>query len=153
MSKEELIPLITKVAELRDNIQIGLGERNVAKQKVDETLEGKTYNIACLNVGVLSEELMMAEEELKSAGLSIYNETKDKHPINKVDIKIYKELKYDPLKVLDWCKTSATFLLMLDKKAFEKVAETSGAPSLEVNEIAKCTIGTDLSQYLNERGE
>lgn len=147
-----LINLAKRVAELRDNIQTGIGERNVAEQKVEETPEGKEYNKICYKIATLSEELMMAESALKSATVSVFKETGERKPIDRVEVKIFKSLEYEPAEVLAWCRTNAPSLLVVNKKPFEKTAVEIGAP-VEVKEEAKCMLAQDMSIYLKIEAE
>jgi len=155
MDKQDLIPLVERVAELRGCSEVMIKNRDLLKQKLMQTPQGMDYEMTCENIGKLSEDLMMAERELKERSIALYQTTGEKKPIDKVEIKIFKRLKYDASKILNWCnwcKENAPSLLIVNKKPFEKTAEAIGAP-VEVIEEAKCTIGTDLSAYIKTKEE
>ena len=156
MIKQDLIPLVERVAELRKVSVDMIQTRNLLNENMRQTPEGKQYELICKDIDKLSEDLMNAETELKSASLAIYKETGEKKLIDKVEVKIYKRLEYDIAKVLTWCRSNAPTFLTVDKKPFEKMALWSsdglGAP-VQVIEEAKCTIGTDLSAYLKQAKE
>lgn len=152
MSIQSLIVLTQKVAERRKNFQLMEDIRRLAIFNSEETAEHRTVLIATKNSGIANEDLVNAEAELKSATLAIYEETGEKKPIDKVEVKIFKRLEYDPAEVLKWCRDNAPSLLVVNKKPFEKTAVEIGAP-VNVKEEAKCTIGSNLSSYLNEKGE
>jgi hypothetical protein len=152
----DLKVLITKVAELRKGCIIQGIQIDELSNKLEQTSEYKAMQEARTIHSGLSGELDIAEEELKATVLAIYNKTGEKKPIDKVEVKIFKKPEYDPEKVLRWCRNLAPYLLILDKKGFEKKAEDfkiAGAP-VEVNKEAKCIIASDLSVYLEkEKGE
>jgi len=152
MNKQDLIPLVEKVAKSRRNLEEWKLSQSSAKEELEKTPQNKCLQEISAIVGQVSEDLTHAEEELKSASLTLYDETKEKKPIDKVEIKIYKRLEYDPTKILEWCKKNAQSLLIVNKKPFEKTAVGIGAP-VEVTEEAKCTIGTDLTVYLKQTEE
>ena len=152
MDKQNLIPLVEKVAELRKTAHQKADKKTIASQALEGTFEYETLQRTIEDFGDTVCDLENAEKELKSAALAIYDETQEKKLVDKVEIKIYKRLKYDLAKVLAWCRNNAPSLLIVNKKPFEKTAVAIGAP-VEVTEEAKCTIGTDLSAYLKQKEE
>lgn len=152
MDNQDLIPLVEKVAELRNSCRIMSAKE---LELIDEVRAlPKSVALEALQNGIarVSHDLGLAQEELKSAALAVYEETGEKKPADKVEIKIFKSLEYDALEALDWCRRNSPALLMVNKKPFEKAAVEIGAP-VRVTEKAKCTIGTDLSSYLNTKKE
>jgi hypothetical protein len=125
-------------------------------EEMNQTPQYKDLLKVADDMRIIVENLATAQEELKSATLEVFNETGEKKPIDKVEVKIYKKVEYDSLKVEAWCREFSAYLLVLDKKGFEKKAEdfkVAGAP-VEIKEEAKCLISTDLSMYLTEeKGE
>jgi len=152
MDIENLKVLIKKVAELREVQQSCIRMKNSAQIDLDQSLEGKRFAMAIERVKEYSIQLETAEAELKAAAVALYQETKEKKPIDKVEVKITTELEYEDDKILAWCKDNAPTLLIVNKKPFEKTAVNIGAP-VKVNEIPKCYIGSDLSQYLEDKKE
>jgi len=73
------------------------------------------------------QELMKLEREreqgaydaLASAAVEVYAETGDKRPHSHVNINMMKRLEYDPATALEWAKTEARYLLILDEKRFK----------------------------------
>ena len=149
MNKQDLIPLVEKVAKSRRSLEEWKLSQSSAKEELEKTPQNKQLQEMSAIVGQVFEDLTHAEEELKLAALALYEETKEKKPVDKVEIKIFKRLKYEVPKVLAWCRDNAASLLIVNKKPFEKTAVEIGAP-VEVTEEAKCTIGTDLSCYLTQ---
>lgn len=152
MNNQDLIPLVKKVAELREIAHQKADKKTLASQELEKTFEYETLQRAIEDFGDTVCDLENAEKELKSASLAVYEKTGEKKPIDKVEIKIFKQLGYDPAEVLAWCRDNAPSLLIVNKKPFEKTAVEIGAP-VEVIEKPKCTIGTDLSSYLNTKKE
>jgi len=152
MDKQDLIPLVEKVAELRNEAKLMADQKNLLDYNMKHTPEGEQYERICNDIEKLSEDLMVAERELKEMAIVLYEETKEKKPIDKVEIKIFKKIKYDLVKALAWCRENAPSLLIVNKKRFEKMAVELGAP-VEVKEEARCAIGTDLSAYLKKTEE
>jgi len=155
MVKEDLIPLVERVAGLREILKQKEGKKILASEELKKTFEYETLQKTIGDFGDTVCDLEDAEKELKSVALAFYEYTGEKKPVEKVEVKIYKRLEYDPLKIETWCRTLAPYLLILDKKTFEKKVDDfkkAGAP-VEILEEAKCTIGTDLSMYLEGNPE
>jgi len=153
MNTQNLIALIKKVAELRNDLkdtnERALSLKESAERILQKTPEYKRVQIITEKVSMIFTALGLAEAELRSATLAIYNETGEKKPIDKVEVKIFKWLEYDSAKVLKWCRVFAPSLMVVNKKSFEKTAVEIGAP-VKVKEEAKCTIASDLSSYLKK---
>lgn len=152
MNKQDLIPFVQKVAELRRSCKIMDAKELELIDKVRVLPESVALEALQSGIAQVSHDLGLAQEKLKSAALVVYEETKEKKPIDKVEIKISQRLKYGLAEATAWCRINASSLLILNKKPFEKTAAVIGAP-VEVTEEAKCTIGTDLSGYLKPKEE
>ena len=149
MSNGKLRELITRVAELRRDYKLMNVKELEWIDKIKALPEGVALEALQRNIALIEDNLRSAEEELRSATLAVYDETGDRKPIDKVEVKIYKTLEYEVPEVLAWCRNNAPSLLIVNRKPFEKTAVEIGAP-VEVKEEAKCTIGIDLSMYLKE---
>lgn len=152
MTKHDLILLVEKVAGLRCSCKIMDAKELELIDKVRALPESIALEALQSGITQVSHDLGLAQEELKSAAVTFYEETLEKKPIDKVEIKIFKRLSYSLTEVLEWCREKAPALLVVDKRRFEKTAVEIGAP-VEVTEEAKCTIGTDLSAYLKQKEE
>lgn len=147
MSTQNLIALVEKVAELRC-VSTDAGRfKESAVIALQAMPEYEHLERATETEKKAIGDVLKAEAELKDTALELYKETKEKKPIDKVEVKIFKRLEYDPTEALAWCRTNAPSLLVVNKKPFEKTAVEIGAP-VKVSEEAKCTIGGDLSSYL-----
>lgn len=152
MDKQDLIPLVERVAKLRKIAHEKADDKTLAFQELEKTVEYTVLQRLKESFEDTMCNLEDAEKELKSASLTLYEETGEKKPTDKVEIKIFKSLEYDALRVLDWCRANAPALLMVNKKPFEKAAVEIGAP-VRVIEEARCTIGKDISAYLKQKEE
>jgi hypothetical protein len=73
------------------------------------------------------QELMKLEREreqeaydaLASAAVQVYAETGDKQPHQHVKIDMMTRVEFDPMVALEWAKTEARYLLVLDEKRFK----------------------------------
>jgi hypothetical protein len=150
MIAEDLKAMARKVAELRGDCE---GQGKVIGGLKDELVKTPEFMALGLAQGVhsgLYELLSKAEAELKVAALEVYRETGEKNPIDKVQVKMFKEIDYNLLEAETWCRTFAPAMLTLNKKAFDKTAENFPDAPVKINEVPKATIGTDLSMYLSE---
>lgn len=147
MDKEKLVELAKGVAERRQEFEDAKQEKVSAERVLAETKEGKHLQWCVEDLANEQAVLSGAEDQLKSAVLEVYEETSERKPITGTEVKIFKSLKYDAAKVLEWCREKATGLLIVNKKPFEKTAVEMGAP-VDVIEEAKCTLAKDLSSYL-----
>jgi len=78
------------------------------------------------------------KKPLEEKVLAEFNSTKNKSYYGGIGVQERNELTYDEAQVLTWAKEKQLFL-SLDKKAFEKVAESIGAPTVKVEKKAKVT--------------
>lgn len=72
-----------------------------------------------------------SEKALREFAVNLYAETGEKQLDENVSIRVNKRLEYDAAQAFNWSKERG-ICLTLDKKAFEKVALSLGAPVTEV---------------------
>ena len=149
MSTQNLKDLAKKVAEFRQDVAESKVRKERAEVLMHQTPEGKDAQAADSTLALGHDALIKTEMELKSAVLFVYETDGEKSPIDKVVVKIFRSLKYDTAKILEWCRANAPGVLIVNKKPFEKMAVDIGAP-VEVVEEPKCTLATDMSVYLEE---
>jgi|GEM_PF-2438046 len=152
MEKEKLLELAKTVAERRQGIVAAKELTLRAESLMQETTAGRAFQLYSKQLEQVGESLSDAEDQLKSAVLELYEETKEKKPINGVEIKIVKTMTYISAIVLAWCRKNAPTLLIVNKKPFEKTAVEMGAP-VKVKQEPKCYIAKDLSSYLDSAKE
>lgn len=112
--------------------------------KIIETIKQKTelyeQDIASLVEDKKAKELEIEsiKEKINSYVLQEFDKTKEKKYYSGIGVQERTELTYDETEVFNWALDKKLFL-QLDKKAFDKVAETIGAPSVKVEKKPKVT--------------
>lgn len=98
----------------------------------------------------LAAAVATSEEGLRAEALATYHATHDRAPAAGVEIKLYKTMRYDPTRALDWAKRTGMCLVpeSLDAKAFEKIAKATTIEFVEYDEEPKVTIATDLTKVI-----
>lgn len=137
----------------------------IARQSVVEEIEteisesdlGHKLAMAKISLKLVKGETSVFDRTLRRIALENYQETQNKRPINGVTIRIRKHIEYIIAEVVDWAesdfiKTSFPTLMILDTKAFEKLAKSLAdtgfaIPATFVDE-PQVTITRDLSEYL-----
>lgn len=95
-------------------------------------------------------QVKMMEGVVRQYAERLYEETGQAKPVNGIQIKVFRSLRYDQGEALTWAKQHAPELVVesLDVKRFEKVATVLGAPVVEAEE-PRATIAKDLSALLS----
>lgn len=100
-------------------------------------------------------ELQAADAEVRSLAETIYAETKDPRPALGVTVKVWRVLRYDPVKALEWATFNASVAITrtIDPKVFDKLIdampEQARPPFVTVEERAKVTLALDLHKALS----
>lgn len=89
------------------------------------------------------------ENQLRELTLAVYAETGDKKPCEGVGIRERIVLQYDGKVAFDWAKAHK-IALMLDTKAFEKIAKADPPDFVKTIIEPQSTISTDLSAVLKK---
>jgi len=97
----------------------------------------------------ITKNIETQKEAVKTEALQEYIISNSKKLYGGIGVQERNEVTYDEVAVLDWCKEKKMFLT-LDKKAFEKVAENIGAPTVVVS---KKTIVTFPKEYKLEESK
>lgn len=97
------------------------------------------------------ERLAAEESAARARTVQRYQETGDKHPVPGLGIRLVKTVEYDADRALAWAKQSGLALL-LDRKAFEKIAIATPVPGATVVELPQATIAADLGAVLPPEG-
>ncbi len=95
--------------------------------------------------------LAAAEAALREAAVAEYVATGSKAPAPGVGIRVTKGLQYDAAQAFAWAKDTG-MALVLDKKAFEKIAPAANLPFVVTIEVPSATIATDLDAALATAG-
>lgn len=101
-------------------------------------------------IGLVSQAASAVQTEervLRELTLQRYEQTGDKRPSPGVGIRIVKKVDYDPATALSWAKAN-DLALVLDKKAFEKIATATAIPCAVVRDLPCAIIAEDLGEAL-----
>jgi hypothetical protein len=139
---EKLLPLVQKVAQLRarqDELKI--------QDKAATAAYFEQHKDLFANLNDTRQALWIAEEQLRKAGIEIYEETREKHPHPTVEIKVFSEKVYEYTRALEWA-TKHQMALKLDQEAFERIADSIHLDFVVKVDTPKVHIKKDLSQFL-----
>lgn len=90
-----------------------------------------------------------AANRTRALALAAYEATAAKRPAAGIQIKLFRQVGYDPADALAWCTTNAPFLLKhtINTAAFERLAPDIPDAPVQVFSEARAIIDADLSQY------
>jgi hypothetical protein len=95
------------------------------------------------------EDVHRAEATVRIAAVETYFATLNKKPAPGVQIRLYREIDYDPVQLLTWCKTNAPTLVVESlKDGFLKAVEKLPGAPIDITDNPRPLIAADLSQYL-----
>ena len=114
----------------------------IAEQEKNLNIMKTTYEDSIKPIieglNTLKEKLDIEKKNIEEQILKEFKETGNKKFIGGIGVQERKIIEYDEIEVFKWALDKKMFL-SLDKKAFEKVAENIGAPTVV---IGKKTIAT-----------
>lgn len=92
-------------------------------------------------------EVETLEREIKAVALAHYEATGETKPAPGVTVKLFDIVRYDPADALAWAKQAGIALVpeALDAKAFEKIAKATRLPFVDIGQVPRPQIATDLS--------
>ena len=137
-----LLDQIKRVAEARQTKEALVQERNalLAQWEVENAgliTQLKDWSEAC----------QQEEELLRELTIKAYNETGSKAPAPGVGIRERIVLQYDGKVAFDWAKAHK-IALMLDTKAFEKIAKADPPDFVKITTEPQATIATNLDDKI-----
>ncbi|HMA37996.1 MAG TPA: hypothetical protein VKY74_26335 [Chloroflexia bacterium] len=139
----DLDDLVRAVASGRLRANAILEQIAAARQLFDESIRPLVEQ-----KDALVAELVGDEEALRSATLAAYAESGSKRPHPATGVRVQTRLIYDREALTAYARQHLTQVLVLDVKAFERVAATLHVPGVEVVEEPQATIAQDLARYL-----
>lgn len=91
------------------------------------------------DVEVKRHDIDIANTEARVRGLAVtaWHATGEKKPATGVQIKMLTHIKYDVARATEWARTHMADLLVLDVKAFEKMARVAPSASMPVEVTAE----------------
>jgi hypothetical protein len=147
---EQLADQVRRVAELRRR-------QNEVNAKIEEARAAFLESIKALakEAEQLGSERASAEEMLRASTLAHYQQTKETRPTAGVQVKLYTQLEYDLEKADKWTRERGLARIpeRLDQRGFEKIAKATPIDFVEVKQVPKVTIATDLEKVLSQAGQ
>ena len=137
-----LLDQIKEVAQLRQRFAVAQMVKDEAFLKWKESNAGLYQEIDKTSAEVTASETLLRELTIKA-----YNETGNKNPAPGVGIRERIVLQYDGKVAFDWAKAHK-IALMLDTKAFEKIAKADPPDFVKTITEPQATIATDLSKII-----
>jgi len=130
------------------------------KAQIDELVEerfGEDRENLLKALDASDSSVARADSNVRDMAARYYGETADKHPCPAVTIKEFIVLSYVEAQAIEFCRLSAPKALILDKRAFEKIAkvgkEAGGPFDLDfvvIETEPRVAVASDLSAYLTE---
>lgn len=135
--------LIGKLSEARTKAQGCKDARNAALEEFQKSPAWVVPFTESQNADTVVDNL---ETEIKELALVQFKNDGDKHPHDKITIKIFKTFKVlDAEKVREWCAVNLAKALKPDLRMVEKYAgEFGDVPGTEKGEEARAQIATQL---------
>ncbi len=139
-----LLDQIKLVAKMRQEVE---AQGDLKKQMYNEWLKANEYLFN--EWGMIAKCLAEAETLLRELTIKAYNETGNKAPAPGVGIRERVFLQYENKVAFDWAKAHK-IALMLDTKAFEKIAKADPPDFVKTITEPQATIAGDLEKYITE---
>jgi hypothetical protein len=143
--KYELIGAVAALRTARHQIERAQESVDEADRELRDTPQWKCFSEMTAYKAGIQKMAADLQQTVRALAIEIYAETGDKKVWPGIGIRVSEEIEYDSAEALAWCRENAPGLLVVDTKAFEKVAVAMGAP---VKRIAKITptIAADLDK-------
>ena len=143
--------MFTQIDQLLAQLKIARGNYAEHKGVANAALEAfkssdDTYVYNAELAAKIGEEVANLELAIKTAALKEFEVYNDKHPHEKVDIKIFTEAEVtDPTKARDWAFENLPAALKLDEAKVKKYAKDFGeVPGVEIKTEPRAQIATQL---------
>ena len=138
-----LLDQIKRVAEARNITESLRQERSASLAQWEMDNDGLLSQLKDHTEACQQEEALLRELTIKA-----YQETGSKAPAPGVGIRERIVLQYDGKVAFDWAKAHK-IALMLDTKAFEKIAKAGTPEFVSIRTELQATISQDLTKILN----
>jgi len=118
------------------------------KAMMNALMESREYKQAAQESVIAHQMMCETEDQVRALAVDFYTATGDKRAHGAVTVKVFRDLVYDEVMALIYCRQHLPNALKLDARAFEKAAKVIPLSFVDVVETPKATIATDLSEYL-----
>lgn len=125
-------------------------EESQAKVKamMNALMESPEYKQAAEESVHAHQMMCETEDQVRALAVEQYEATHEKQVHDAVVVKFFTELEYEQADALAYCREHLPNALKLDARAFEKAAKVIPLSFVDVVEVPKATIASDLSEYL-----
>ncbi len=148
--KEQTISLLDQIKEVA---RARILAQQASEAKMAAWVQWNNEHRGLLDTAVNTAKVVEeAEALLRELTLKAYDETGSKTPAPGVGIRERTVLQYDGKVAFDWAKAHK-IALMLDTKAFEKIAKADPPNFVKTITEPQATIATDLSKVLEVKEE
>jgi len=129
--------------------RVAAAKEAVAKQQayLEMTAQYKAVQQAREEAEVLSRTEDSLYQAVRDLGVTIYEDTGEKHPHPAVEIGLYDHLDYDPDVAFEHCRLHLLNAIKLNKVKFEKVAKAAEFDFVTISKVPRASVSTDLSEY------
>jgi hypothetical protein len=123
----EIDQLLEQLAAARYLVE----EARAAMKEMVENVQQSDAYLASESARKLGEdEIARITSEICDLALNSFADTGEKHPHEKVEVKVFKVVSpYDEKKAREWCLTDFRPALKLDKTTFEKAVKDGNIPA------------------------
>ena len=118
------------------------------RDMMNALMESPEYKAAAQESVDAHQMMCETEDTVRRLAVDFYNATGDTQAHDVVAIKLYTELRYEPLAALEYCREHLQQALKLDTKLFERIAKVAALDFVEIEQAPRATIASDLSEYL-----
>ena len=141
-----LVELVAKLAAARAAVAHDSGVLAAARASAEQEFAFKHGDLID---AVMASKNLIAELDTKvrAAAVAQFAATQNKKPVEGVTVNVGTVLRYKPEEALAWAKETG-LCLVLDGKAFEKIAKAAPIPCVTLATEVTAKIATDLSLYL-----
>ena len=131
--------------ELIEKLKLSRSQHNELKTQYRTDLELFKLEHEGMLSSIEYEELNIAEftDIISQRAIKEYNNTGTKTLYGGIGIRVMQRLEYNPTRAIEWAKKHS-IALMLDKKAFEKIAKIEDISFVTKKEVPIVTIPREL---------
>jgi len=145
---------LRQVALARAQAEGAKKARDEAKARLEASDLHLEFTRAMEVCKLLSVDVSNAEDQARRAALAMYGTTLMKHPVADVEIKLFKELTYDPVEARTYALMNLPQALALVPKTFEKIVlampDEARPGFVSITMQPKALLASDLSGWLEE---
>lgn len=129
-----------------DIVSLQTGRATLAQRREQFEAENKMLHEG---IDILENRIAESKDRIRVEALAEYKRTGKKKLPHGLGVRVGKSLQYDKADALHWARSSG-LALVLDIKAFEKIAAVTDLDFVAATEEVTVTFPTDLGKLLEE---